>query len=80
LGLYGGFGTGPYNFYTGIVPIEEMEGKEELFRFLQSSGRVFCIFRLGDFLSFQAIPEKPPFRLISQNNVGNNSIVLISNQ
>jgi len=80
VGLYGGFGTGPYNFYTGIVPIEEMEGKEELFRFLQSSGRVFCIFRLRDFLSFQAVPEKPPFRLISQNNVGSNSIVLISNQ
>jgi len=57
-----------------------MEGKEELFRFLQSSGRVFCIFRLRDFLSFQAVPEKPPFRLISQNNVGSNSIVLISNQ
>ena len=27
LGLYGGFGTGPYNFYTGIVPIHEMEKK-----------------------------------------------------
>ena len=80
LGLYGGFGTGPYNFYTGIVPIEEMERKEDLFRFLQAPVRVFCILRLEDFSSLQSIPEKPPFRLISQNRVGSNEIVLISNR
>jgi hypothetical protein len=79
VGLYGEIGSGPYNFYTGIVPIEEMEGKEELFRFLQSPGKVFCILKLGDFSSLQSIAEKPPFRLISQNRVGSNEIVLISN-
>jgi 4-amino-4-deoxy-L-arabinose transferase-like glycosyltransferase len=80
VGLYGEIGSGPYNFYTGIVPIEEMEGKEELFRFLQSPGKVFCILKLGDFSSLQSIAEKPPFRLISQNRVGSNEMVLISNQ
>jgi 4-amino-4-deoxy-L-arabinose transferase-like glycosyltransferase len=80
VGLYGEIGSGPYNFYTGIVPIEEMEGKEELFRFLQSPGKVFCILKVGDFSSLRSIAEKPPFRLISQNRVGSNEIVLISNQ
>jgi 4-amino-4-deoxy-L-arabinose transferase-like glycosyltransferase len=80
LGLYGGFGTGPYNFYTGIVPIEEMERREDLFRFLQAPARVFCILKLEDFSSLQSIAEKPPFRLISKNRVGSNEVVLISNQ
>jgi hypothetical protein len=57
-----------------------MEEKEELFRFLQSPGKVFCILKLGDFSSLQSIAEKPPFRLISQNRVGSNEIVLISNR
>jgi 4-amino-4-deoxy-L-arabinose transferase-like glycosyltransferase len=80
LGLYGGFGTGPYNFYTGIVPIEEMERREDLFRFLQSPVKGLCILRLEDFSLLQSIPEKPPFRLIYQGRVGGNEIVLISNQ
>ena len=32
-----------YNFYTGIVPITELRNEEELSRFLQSSGKVFCL-------------------------------------
>ena len=80
LGLYGELGSGPYNFYTGIVPIEEMEGKEELFRFLQAPGRVFCILKLGDFSWLQSIPENSVVRLISTDRVGSNEIVLISNR
>lgn len=80
LGLYGGFGTGPYNFYTGIVPIHEMEKKEELLDFLRSPGRVFCILKSRDFKVLQSIPEKPPIQLISQRRVGNDEIILISNR
>ena len=80
LGLYGGFGTGPYNFYTGIVPIDEMEKKEELLDFLRSTGRVFCILKSRDFKVLQSIPELPPVQLISQRRVGNDEIILISNR
>ncbi len=79
LGIYGGFGTGPYNFYTGIVPIQEMERKEDLLRFLKSSEKVFCLLRLRDFKVLQSMEEKPAFRFISQRRVGNDEIVLISN-
>ncbi len=80
VGLFGGFGTGPYNFYTGVVPIEEMEKKEELFRFLQSAQRVFCILKLRDFKVLQSMEEKPSFQLLSERRVGNDEIVLISNR
>jgi 4-amino-4-deoxy-L-arabinose transferase-like glycosyltransferase len=80
VGLFGGFGTGPYNFYTKIAPIEEMEQKDELFRFLQSPERVFCILKLRDFKVLQELADKPPLQLISQGSVGYDQIVLISNR
>jgi 4-amino-4-deoxy-L-arabinose transferase-like glycosyltransferase len=80
VGLYGGFVTGPYNFYTGIVPIEEMNKKEELFDFLRSSGRVFCIFKFRDFSQFQTWEGKPKVELIARRKVGGDDIVVISNK
>jgi 4-amino-4-deoxy-L-arabinose transferase-like glycosyltransferase len=78
--LYGGFVTGPYNFYTGIVPIEEMEKKEALLDFLQSSERVFCILKFKDFSKFQAWEERPKVQLIARRKVGGDDIVIISNK
>ena len=80
LGLYGELGSGPYNFYTGIVPIKEMERKEDLFRFLRAPGRVFCILKLEDFSGLQSIPDKPVVQVVYNGRVGSNEIVLISNQ
>jgi hypothetical protein len=80
VGLYGGFITGPYNFYTGIVPIEELEKKETLFDFLRSSERVFCILKFRDFSQFQTWEERPKFQFIARRKVGGNDIVLISNK
>ncbi len=80
LGVYGGFGTGPYNFYTGIVPIHEMEKKEELFAFLQSTGRVFCLLQFRDFSVLQTMKEAPAFAFLSRRKVGGDDIVLISNR
>jgi 4-amino-4-deoxy-L-arabinose transferase-like glycosyltransferase len=80
LGLYGGFVTGPYNFYTGIVPIEELGGKEALFKFLRSPERVFCFLKLRDFSRFQTWEERPKTLLIAQRRVGGDEIVLISNR
>jgi len=80
LGIFGDLGTGPYNFYTGIVPILELEKKEDFFRFLESSGRVFCFLRFRDFSSFQTMEGWPNVQLIARRKVGNNDVILISNQ
>jgi hypothetical protein len=78
--LYGGVVTGPYNFYTGIVPIEELEKKEALLDFLRSSERVFCILKFKDFSQFQAWEERPKVQLIARRKIGDGDIVLISNK
>ena len=80
LGIYGDLGTGPYNFYTGIVPILDMEKREELFHFLQSPGRVFCLLLSSDLHSFQTMEGWPKVQLIARQKVGSNDVVLISNR
>jgi 4-amino-4-deoxy-L-arabinose transferase-like glycosyltransferase len=80
VGLYGGLFTGPYNFYTGIVPIKELEKKEALLDFLRSSDRVFCILKFKDFSQFQTWEERPRVELIARRKVGEGDIVLISNR
>jgi hypothetical protein len=80
LGLYGDFGTGPYNFYTGIVPILELEREEDLFGFLQSSERIFCLLKFRDFSRLQTKEESLKIQLIARRNVGDDDIVLISNR
>jgi len=80
LGLYGDFGTGPYNFYTGIVPILELEKEGDLIRFLQSQERVFCLLKFRDFSKFQAMEDRPKVQLLARRNVGGDDIMLISNR
>jgi hypothetical protein len=80
LGIYSELGTGPYNFYTGIVPILELEKREDILHFLQSSGRVFCLLKFRDFYSLQAMDGWPKVQLIARRGVGGNDIVLISNR
>jgi len=80
LAIYGGFGTGPYNFYTGIVPILELDKKEELSRFLESSRRVFCLLKHRDYSSFMAMEGRPTANTIARRGVGDDDIVLISNR
>ena len=80
LGLYSDLGSGPYNFYTGIVPILELEREEDLFGFLQSSERIFCLLKFKDFSRLRTKEESPKVQLIARRKVGDNDIVLISNR
>jgi hypothetical protein len=80
LGIYGDIGTGPYNYYTGIVPILELEGEGDLYHFLKSSERVFCLLKFRDFSKLQTIAEKPEVQLIARRKVGDDDIVLLSNR
>ena len=81
LAIYGDFVTAPYNYYTGIVPILEIEieKREEFTRFLQSEKRVFCLMKFRDFAQFQMMGDRPKFELIARRNVGGDDMVLISN-
>ena len=80
LGLYGDFGTGPYNFYTGIVPILELEKERDLFPFLQSKERVFCLIKFRDFSRIQMTEGRPEIQLITRRKVGDDDVILISNR
>jgi 4-amino-4-deoxy-L-arabinose transferase-like glycosyltransferase len=80
LGIYSDLGTGPYNFYTGIVPILELEREEDLFGFLQSSERIFCLLKFRDFSRLETEEGRPKVQLIDRRNVGDDDIVLISNR
>jgi 4-amino-4-deoxy-L-arabinose transferase-like glycosyltransferase len=80
LALYGDFEPGPYNFYTGIVPILVLEEEEALSYFLRSPERVFCLLRSRDFLKFQMAEGRPEFQLILRRRIGDGEFALISNR
>jgi len=80
LAIFGDFEPGPYNFYTGIVPIPMLEKEEALLNFLRSPERVFCLLKSRDFLKFQLIGGRPEVQLIVRRKVGDNDFVLISNR
>ena len=80
LAIYGDFVTAPYNYYTGIVPILEIEKREELLSFLQLGERVFCLLKFRDFLLLQNNKDKPDVNVIARRQVGGDDMVLISNR
>jgi 4-amino-4-deoxy-L-arabinose transferase-like glycosyltransferase len=80
LAVYGRISTGAFNYYTGIVPILNLEGQESLSSFLESSGRVFCLLEFRDFSRFQKLDERPKVQMVARRTVGSNDVVLISNR
>jgi hypothetical protein len=77
---YGDFETGPYNYYTGIIPILELDGERSLSNFLDSSERVFCLLRYKELVKIQNRKGFPKVYLISQQNGKPKEIALISNR
>ena len=80
LGMYGGFAVGPYNFYTGIVPILDIKSKEEIVSFFSSKGRVFCLVQNQDYERLEKKDLGIPLHVITRRKVGSKDIVLTSNQ
>ncbi|MGQ9721580.1 MAG: ArnT family glycosyltransferase [Candidatus Jordarchaeum sp.] len=80
LAIFGGFGTGPYNFYTGIIPIIELNSEEELIKFFSSKERVFCLLKFNDYERVKKENILIPFNLISDRRIGGDHIALLSNQ
>jgi 4-amino-4-deoxy-L-arabinose transferase-like glycosyltransferase len=79
LAVYGE-GTGPFNFYTGIVPIIELERRKEISPFLKSSERVFCLIREGPYSSLIEKEKDPAIKVIARRQLGESDILLISNR
>lgn len=77
---YGDFVIAPYLYYTGIIPIIEINKKEELLSFLKSERRVFCLMKFRDFKQFQTIEIGKEIKLITRRIVGGDDMVLISNK
>jgi len=80
LGVYGRVGAAPYNFYTGVVPILEVNTPEGLLHFLKSPGRVFCVMPFHDFSQFDKMEGWPKIQRIAGSNTDNLGHVLVSNQ
>ncbi len=80
LALYRDIETGPYNFYTGIIPILVLWEEKELFSFLRSQERVFCLLKSRDFLKLERSKETPEVRLIVRQGSDDTDFVLISNR
>ncbi len=80
LALYRDIETGPYNYYTGIVPILVLWKKEDLFSFLRSQERVFCLLKAKEFLNLERSKEKPEVRLLARQGEEDGDFVLISNR
>lgn len=80
LAIYGIPVIAPYSYYTGIVPILEIDQKEELIHLLQSPERVFCLMKYREFAQFQTMESKPKMEFIVRRNVGGDDMVLVSNR
>ena len=80
LSVYGRIGAAPYNYYTGIVPILDLNTTEELIHFLESPERVYCLIPFSDFYAFQNMERRPKVQLIARRMTGNLDVVLISNR
>jgi len=80
LAIYRDFETGPYNFYTGIVPILVLGEEEALFTFLRSPERVFCLLKAREFLKLERSNERPEVRLLARQGGEDGDFVLISNR
>lgn len=75
----GGLVTGPYNFYTGIVPIIELENIQEIIDFLHTKERVFCLLKFRDYEKLSRMNLGIPFYMITRRKVGGSDIALVSN-
>jgi 4-amino-4-deoxy-L-arabinose transferase-like glycosyltransferase len=80
LAMYGGFAIGPYNFYTGVIPIVDIKSDEELVTFFQSKERVLCLIQNHEYEVLKEKDLKISLNLVTRRRVGSKDILLISNQ
>jgi hypothetical protein len=79
-GDFGSVGTAPYNFYTGIVPILEIEKEAEVIDLLRSKERVFCLLKYRDYESLSRKYTDLSLNLIIRRSVGDRDMAFVSNR
>jgi hypothetical protein len=79
-GDFGSVGTAPYNFYTGIVPILEIESEGEVISLFRSEERVLCLFKYQDYEKLRRKDTGLSLHLITRRSVGDKDMALVSNQ
>jgi 4-amino-4-deoxy-L-arabinose transferase-like glycosyltransferase len=83
LAVYGKVGAAPFNFYTGIVPILEIDTEEGMIEFFRSTERVFCLLRYRDSEMLSKAGAGISFQMIARRGRGMNEdddVVLVSNR
>jgi hypothetical protein len=81
--IYGYIGsavTAQYNFYTGIVPIVEIENEKEIVDLFHSKEKVFCLVEYDDYERLIGKYTDLSLNLITRRGVGNRDMVLVSNR
>jgi 4-amino-4-deoxy-L-arabinose transferase-like glycosyltransferase len=76
----GSAGTAQFNFYSGIVPILEIEDEKEIIDLFRSKEKVFCLVHYED---YERLISKYPdlsLNLIIRRGVGNRDMVFLSNR
>jgi hypothetical protein len=67
----------PFNFYTGIYPIKEVDTQEDLLRLFQSGKRIFCLILERDFERMrESLVGVYPLK---EANIGHRKFILVTN-
>jgi hypothetical protein len=72
--------TSQYNFYSGIVPIVEIENEKEIINLFRSKEKVFCLLEYDDYERLIKKYTNLSLNLILRKGVGGREMVLVSNQ
>jgi 4-amino-4-deoxy-L-arabinose transferase-like glycosyltransferase len=81
--IYGDSGsavTSQYNFYSGIVPIVEIENEKEIIALFRSKERVFCLVEYDDYERLIKKYTDLSINLITRKGVGGRDMVFVSNR
>jgi hypothetical protein len=76
----GSAGTSQFNFYTGIVPILEIENEKEIMALFHSTEKVFCLVEYDDYERLTRKYTDLPLNLITRRSVGNRDMLFVSNR
>jgi 4-amino-4-deoxy-L-arabinose transferase-like glycosyltransferase len=76
----GSAGTAQFNFYTGVVPILEIEDEKEIIDLFRSNERVFCLVNYEDYERLISKYSDLSLTLIVRRGVGNRDMVFVSNR
>jgi len=76
----GSAGTSQFNFYTGIVPILEIENEEEMIALFNSKENVFCLVGPDDYKILVGKYPDLSLNLITRRHVGNRDMLFVSNR